>query len=57
MDSCAIGKDGKLLDATAIQWFHNADDTVSLPPASSKVSHSGMYTNWASHYIPIRTTF
>jgi hypothetical protein len=42
MDSCAIGKDGNLLDAADIQWFNNADDAHPLPPASSEVSRSGM---------------
>jgi hypothetical protein len=51
MDSCAIGKDGKLLDATSIQWYNDADDGNPLPPASSEVSRSGMYTNRASDII------
>jgi hypothetical protein len=42
MDSCAIGKDGNLLDAADIQWFNDADDAHPLPPASSEVSRSGM---------------
>jgi len=51
MDSCAIGKDGRLLDATSIQWYNDAEDVNPLPPASSEVSRSGMYTNGASDII------
>jgi hypothetical protein len=51
MDSCALGKDGTLLDATSIQWYNDADDANPLPPASSEVSRSGMYTNGASDII------
>ena len=42
MDSCAIGKNGKLLNATEMQWFNDADDAYPLPPASSEISRSGM---------------
>ena len=45
MDSCAIGKDGNLLDATDIEWFNDPDDADPLPPASSEVSRSGMYAD------------
>jgi len=45
MDSCAIGEDGKLLDAPDILWFNDADDGDPLPPASSEVSRSGMYAD------------
>ena len=35
MDSCAIDKDGKLLDTTDIKWFNDADETHLLPPSSA----------------------
>ena len=37
MNNCAIGRDGKLLDAAEIQWFHDADDAHPLPPTTSEV--------------------
>ena len=48
MNNCAIGRDGKLLDAAEIQWFHNADDAHPLPPTTSEVSNTGMYADWPS---------
>ena len=42
---------GRLLDATSIQWYNDAEDVNPLPPASSEVSRSGMYTNGASDII------
>jgi hypothetical protein len=35
---CAVGPDGTLLDASKIQWFHDADDEHPFPPVSSSVS-------------------
>lgn len=35
---CAVGSDGNLLDASEIQWFHDADDEHPLPPVSSSIS-------------------
>jgi hypothetical protein len=45
MDSCAIGKDGNLLDAADIVWFNDPDDAAPLPTTSSEVSRSGMYAD------------
>ena len=48
MNNCAIGNDGRLLDAADIQWFHDADDADPIPPATSEVSNTGMYAIWHS---------
>jgi hypothetical protein len=45
MDSCAIGQNGQLLDASDIQWFNDVDDARSLPPNSSEVSRSGTHAD------------
>ena len=42
MVSCAIGEDRKLLDATDIEWFNDANDTHPLPLTSS----AGTSTDW-----------
>jgi hypothetical protein len=52
MDNCAVGKDGKLLDASQIKWFRDADDAQPMPPASSDVSRAGMYeADWQNSYL------
>jgi len=39
---CAVGHDGQLLDETQIQWFHDVDNDVPLPPTLiSNLSTSG----------------
>ena len=48
MNNCAIGNDGKLLDAADIQWFYDADDADAIPPTTSEVSNTGMYTDQPS---------
>lgn len=48
MNKCAIGKDGKLLDAADIQWFHDADDAHPIPPTTSEVSNTSMYADQSS---------
>ncbi|KAJ7182071.1 hypothetical protein C8R46DRAFT_1313992 [Mycena filopes] len=30
-EQCAVGPDGKLLPATAIQWYNDPDDKAPLP--------------------------
>ena len=37
-DNCAIGPDGKLLDASKITWFNDPDDAEPMAPASSTSS-------------------
>ena len=54
MDSCAIGKDGKLLDATDIEWFKDADNTHLLPPISSEVC---TLTDLVAEFISAKATF
>jgi hypothetical protein len=39
MDSCAIGKDGKLLDATDIEWFKDAEILIYYPPLALRYVH------------------
>ena len=56
MDSCAIGQNGQLLDASDIQWFNDADDARSLPPNSSEVSRSGTHADWHSGKIYLNKT-
>jgi hypothetical protein len=31
-DQCAVGPDGRLLDASQIQFFNDPDDSTPLPP-------------------------
>jgi hypothetical protein len=31
-DQCALGTDGKLLNASQITFFHDPDDNTPLPP-------------------------
>jgi len=54
MDGCAIGKDGKLLDATDIEWFNDADDTHPLPPTSSEVR---TLPDLVAEFISAKATF
>ena len=34
-DQCAVGPDGQLLDASQVQFFHDIDDKIPLPPIPS----------------------
>ena len=36
-DSCAVGPDGTLLDASQIVWFNDPDDDEPMVPATSSV--------------------
>jgi hypothetical protein len=53
MDSCAIGKDGNLLDAADIVWFNDPDDAAPLPTTSSEVSRSGMYYSMLTALVAV----
>jgi len=33
-DQPALGQDGRLLDATEIEWYHDPDDAQPIPPSS-----------------------
>ncbi|KAF8423444.1 hypothetical protein L210DRAFT_3765781 [Boletus edulis BED1] len=37
---CAVGHDGQLLDASQIQWFHDADDNTPLPQIPTLTSNA-----------------
>ena len=54
MDGCAIDKDGKLLDATDIKWFNNADNTHPLPPLALQVC---TLTDLVAEFISAKATF
>jgi hypothetical protein len=34
-DNCAVGPDGKLLDASQIVWFNDPDDDEPMAPATT----------------------
>ena len=34
-DNCAVGPDGKLLDASQMVWFHDLDDHEPMTPATT----------------------
>jgi len=36
-NSCAVGPDGELLDASKIVWFHDADDDRPMAPATTSL--------------------
>lgn len=43
MSGCAVGQDGKLLEATEIEWFNDPDDAIPLSkPLTAASSHSSM---------------
>jgi hypothetical protein len=37
-DQCAVGPDGKLLDADKMTWLNNPDDETPLPPVASTLN-------------------
>ena len=66
-DQCALGPDGKLLDASDIIWLNDPDDLTPIPPKSPIVQvsrfgfHSWAYIltsyNYIASLVPISYSF
>ena len=46
-DNCTIGSDGKLLDASHIVWYNDADDDEPMVPAMTSLT--------AQHQVSVTT--
>ncbi|KAJ7615255.1 hypothetical protein DFH06DRAFT_125311 [Mycena polygramma] len=55
-DQCALGPDGKLLDAKDITFFNDPDDMVPLPPASSTSTATTITDFFGTAAPPRRST-
>jgi hypothetical protein len=49
-DQCALGRDGRLLDADQITWYNDQDDEAALPTAGSQ--HTVSLSVRALHPLP-----